>query len=88
MPYVDSVLVIASALVLVVIPIGLLRKSMRHLQNPALESKLEDRIRTVVEEVRLAEVLQVPILRIVQIASTLFLDVAFVVEPDRTDVAG
>lgn len=87
-PYVDSVLVIASALVLVVIPIRLLRKSMRHLQNPALESKLEDRIRTVVEEVRLAEGLPVPILWIGQIASTVFIDVAFVVEPDRTDVAG
>lgn len=67
------------------IPLGLLRESMRHLHNPALESKLGGRIRTVVEDVRLAGGLPVPILWIGRIADTVFIDIAFVVEPDQTD---
>jgi predicted Co/Zn/Cd cation transporter (cation efflux family) len=86
-PYVDPALVIIGALGFAVIPVNLLRRSMRDLQTARPEPELAAQVETVVENVRTAEGLPEPILRVGRLGAILDIALAFVLPPGTGDIA-
>ncbi|MDR0360453.1 MAG: cation transporter [bacterium] len=87
-PYVDPTLVIIGCLGFLVIPINLLRRSIRDLQTARPDPELVAQVETVVENVRTAEGLPEPDLRIGRLGSALSVALAFVLRPGTGDIAG
>lgn len=86
-PYADSVMVILSSLVLVVVPIGLLRTSVRELQNPAPDPVTTRLVTDAVAAVSRDEGLPEPIVRVGRLGAVVTLELAYVLEPGTGDVA-
>lgn len=86
-PFADSVLVMVSGAALMAVPFGLLRRSIRELQNPVPNPVVQRQVREVVEAVRQQEELPEPILRIGRMGSTLTIELGFVLAPGTGDVA-
>ncbi|MBO0875819.1 MAG: cation transporter, partial [Pseudonocardia sp.] len=84
-PYVDPALVIIVGLGLLVIPVNLLRRSIRDLQIPRPDSELVAQVETVVENVRRAESLPEPMLRVGRLGAALDVALAFVLQPGTGD---
>lgn len=87
-PYVDPALVIIVSLGLLVIPVNLLRRSIRDLQIARPDSELAAQVETVVEDVRTAEGLPEPMLRVGRLGAALDVALAFVLQPGTGDIAG
>lgn len=86
-PYVDPTLVIISSLGLLVIPVGLLRRSIRDLQTGRPDAELAGQVETVVDNVRTTEGLPEPILRVGRLGAILDIALAFVLPPGTGDIA-
>ena len=86
-PYVDPVLVIIGGLGFAVIPINLFRCSIRDLQTARPEPELAARVEAVVENVRTAEGLPEPILRVGRLGAILDVALAFVLPRGTGDIA-
>lgn len=86
-PYVDPALVIIVSIGLLMIPVGLLRRSLRDLQTARPDAELVDQVETVVETVRVAEGLPEPILRVGRLGAILDVALAFVLPPGTGDIA-
>jgi predicted Co/Zn/Cd cation transporter (cation efflux family) len=86
-PYVDPTLVIIGSLGFAVIPVNLLRRSIRDLQTARPESELTAQVETVVDNVRTAEGLPEPILRVGRLGAILDVALAFVLPPGTGDIA-
>lgn len=86
-PYVDPALVIIVCLGLLVIPVNLFRRSLRDLQTARPDSELVAQVETVVENVRTAEGLPEPILRVGRLGAVLDISLAFVLPPGTGDIA-
>jgi len=86
-PHVDPALVIIGSLGFAVIPISLLRRSIRDLQTARPDSELVAKVETVVENVRAAEGLPEPILRVGRLGAILDVALAFVLPPGTGDIA-
>ncbi|MBO0745851.1 MAG: cation transporter [Candidatus Dormibacteraeota bacterium] len=86
-PYVDPTLVVIGGLVFLMIPISLFRSSIRDLQTARPDSELMSRVETVVENVRTAESLPEPILRVGRLGRALSVGLAFVLRPGTGDIA-
>lgn len=86
-PYVDPALVIIACLVFALIPINLLRGSIRDLQTARPDSEVAAQVETVVENVRTAEGLPEPILRVGRLGAILDVALAFVLPPGTGDIA-
>src|SRR5262249_12706302 len=87
-PYVDPVLVIVGSVGFALIPINLLRRSVRDLQTARPDSELAAQVETVVENVRTAEGLPEPVLRVGQLGAALDIALVFVLPPGTGDIAG
>jgi len=86
-PYVDPTLVIIGSLGFAVIPIRLLRSSIRDLQTARPEAELVAQVETVVADVRTHEGLPEPILRVGRLGSVLDVELAFVLPSGTGDIA-
>lgn len=86
-PFADSVLVIVSGAALMAVPFGLLRRSIHELQNPVPNLVVQQQVREAVEQVRQAEKLPEPILRIGRMGTTVTIELGFVLDPGTGDVA-
>lgn len=87
-PYLDSVLVLAGSVGLLVMPVSLVRGAVRDLQLASPGSELTAQIEALVEDVRIAEQLPAPkILRIGKLGSSLTVELGFVLDPGTGDVA-
>lgn len=86
-PYVDPALVIIVSLGLLVIPVNLLRRSIRDLQTGRPDAELMAQVETVVENVRTAEGLPEPILQVGRLGPVLDVALAFVLLPGTGDIA-
>ncbi len=86
-PYVDPTLVIIGGLGFAMIPINLFRRSIRDLQTGRPEPELAAQVETVVENVRTAEGLPEPILRVGRLGAILDIALAFVLPPGTGDIA-
>jgi predicted Co/Zn/Cd cation transporter (cation efflux family) len=86
-PYVDPTLVIIGGLGFAVIPVNLFRRAIRELQTARPEPELTAQVETVVENVRTAEGLPEPILRVGRLGAFLDVALAFVLPPGTGDVA-
>jgi predicted Co/Zn/Cd cation transporter (cation efflux family) len=85
--YVDPALVIIVSLALLVIPVDLLRRSIRDVQTARPDPELAAQVETVVENVRSAEGLPEPILRAGRLGAILDVALAFVLPPGTGDIA-
>ena len=85
--YVDPALVIIVGLGLLVIPVDLLRRSIRDVQTARPDPELTAQVETVVENVRSAEGLPEPILRVGRLGAILDIALAFVLPPGTGDIA-
>jgi predicted Co/Zn/Cd cation transporter (cation efflux family) len=86
-PYVDPALVIIVSLGLLVIPIDLFRRSIRDVQTARPDPELAAQVETVVENVRAAEGLPEPILRVGRLGAILDVALVFVLLPGTGDIA-
>ncbi|MDR2986941.1 MAG: cation transporter [Nocardiopsaceae bacterium] len=86
-PYVDPALVIIVSLAVIVIPVKLLRRSIRDLQTGRPDPELVGKVEGVVENVRTAEGLSEPILRVGRLGAILDVALAFVLQPGTGDIA-
>jgi predicted Co/Zn/Cd cation transporter (cation efflux family) len=86
-PYVDPTLVIIVSLGLLVIPVDLLRRSIRDVQTARPDPELAAQVETVVENVRASEGLPEPILRAGRLGAILDIALAFVLPPGAGDIA-
>ena len=86
-PYVDPALVIIVSLGLLVIPVNLLRRSIRDPQTARPDSELVAKVETVVENVRAAEGLPEPTLRVERLGAIPDVALAFVLPPGTGDIA-
>lgn len=72
---------------LLVIPVNLLRRSIRDLQTGRPDAELMAQVEAVVENVRTAEGLPEPILRVGRLGPVLDVALAFVLQPGTGDIA-
>jgi predicted Co/Zn/Cd cation transporter (cation efflux family) len=84
---VDPTLVIIGSLGFAVIPVNLFLSSMRDLQTARPEPELAAQVETVVDNVRRAEGLPEPILRVGRLGAILDVALAFVLPPGTGDIA-
>lgn len=77
--YADSVLVIATSILLLPLPVRMLRQSVRELLGAAPEPALGARVRDAVERIRTREHLPEPVLRVRKVARVLHVEVGFIV---------
>ena len=85
-PYVDPAMVIIGSLGFALIPINLLRRSLRDLQTARPEPELVAQVETVVENVRTAEGLPEPILRVGRLGAILDVALVFVLPRGTGDI--
>ncbi|MFD6532811.1 cation transporter [Streptomyces sp. NPDC060184] len=86
--YADSVLVLLSCVLLGGLPVRMLRQATSELLESAPEPDVHQRVREVVERVRVAEGLPEPVLRTSKVGQKLYVEIVFVVPPDSWDLAG
>lgn len=86
-PYVDPTLVIIGSLGFLLIPVNLLRRSLRDLQTARPDPELMAQVESVVENVRAAEGLPEPLLRVGRLGAALSVALAFVLRPGTGDLA-
>ncbi|MDR2988513.1 MAG: cation transporter [Nocardiopsaceae bacterium] len=86
-PYVDPALVIIACLGFAVIPVNLLRGSLRDLQTARPDAELVAEVETVVENVRTAEGLPEPILRVGRLGAILDVALAFVLPTGTGEIS-
>ena len=87
-PFADSVLVLVASVLLMAVPLGLLRTSVRELQNPTPSAEITRKVEELIVEATAAEDLPEPITRIGLIGRTLMVELAYILEPGAGDIYG
>ncbi|GAA3595998.1 cation diffusion facilitator family transporter [Klugiella xanthotipulae] len=85
--YVDPVLVLMACALLAPMPIRLLRSGFNELLEAAPPAKIQESVGAIIEAVRAENNLDSPIVRMHKVGRRLYLEVDFVVQPGRWDVA-
>lgn len=86
-PYTDSVLVIVTSVGLLVIPLGLVRTSIRELQMPLPDDAVTARVHEVIAQVCAAESLAEPVVRIGVQGHMLNVELGFLLPVGTGDIA-
>lgn len=85
-PFADSALVLFTSVLLMAIPLNLMRKSVRDLQNPMPDAEMTRVVQDLVADVSAAEGLPEPIQRIGLMGRELMVELGYVLEPGQGDI--